>query len=230
MDVVQWGPPVTKFKCEHRKRHTTCIFCTRLTRPTWTRWRQSLRRWASWTSSSNRLTNNYYNESRVGAPWTQDSVWWWYQKWAQKSLTHLISYYTQVDPDSCVLPFPNYRSKPPIPRCKPPPPPALFWALPLPPNLFCSLFILLLPFGPPSLCVLRQLQPFPNSPHPLRGFVYSPFSCCFVHFFWIMLWLDLLFRIVPFCKPFAKMFNNHVTTTGDPASCFRNWCLVSCQF
>ena len=36
----------------------------------------------------------------------------------------------QVDPDSCLLPFPNYRSKPPIPRCKPPPPPPLFWLFP----------------------------------------------------------------------------------------------------
>ena len=58
------------------------IFCTRSTRLTWTRWRQSLRRWASWTSSSNCQTNNDYNESRVGALWTQDSVRWWYQKGA----------------------------------------------------------------------------------------------------------------------------------------------------
>ena len=35
-----------------------------------------------------------------------------------------------MDPDSCLLPFPNYRSKPPIPRCKPPPPPPLFWTTP----------------------------------------------------------------------------------------------------
>ena len=55
-----------------------------------------------------------------------------------------------MDPDSCVLPFPNYRSKPPIPRCKPPPPPPLFW---IPPPLFWlynSLF-----------------QPLPSSQTPL---------------------------------------------------------------